>query len=642
MTSNQRPEDRIPGSRKRATAAVLAFVAALASGAFAQDTWVTNGTDIPILSFINQVAEMTGKTIVVDPRLRTNTVTVFSTTKLDADAVYELFLTVLKVHNMGAVENNGVVQVVQQPVVKQSGGNIATDDQAPPNQMITRVIPLEHVAATEVVKTLRPLIPQTGHIGAIAEPNVLLLADYASNIVRLMQLIEQMDVVDEDQIVHRPMEHAWVGTVAALLLEIAPDQFGPGAKGPQGVQLVANEGNNSLVLKGKAESIASAMQLIDKLDVPETAAGTAQVIHLNHATAGPVAGILDKLVNTNIGKDQGMMANIQADESLNALVVRADPTTMKELLAIVSQLDVRRAQVLIEAAIVEFSVDAVDSVGIELGAVDARGSSVPIVSSTFNGIVGTLLSRLGGQEDGFDPIAAVGAITSPTLAVAKLDRDGISFGAIINALQTDARANLLSTPSVLTLDNEEARNFSGQKVPFRSGSFTTTTDGASNPFTTVSRDPVGTELRVTPHIHDDLSIRMAIFMKVGNVVDAALGINAGFADVVTNERELETTVLAEDRQIILLGGLITDDRRYSTRKIPLLGSIPGLGRMFKSTTDTRIKRYLLMFLRPTVLLSGEAAQTAAEDRYQGIYTIQGKIDTPPANLEDLFEAEHRD
>ncbi|MYD97157.1 MAG: type II secretion system protein GspD [Gammaproteobacteria bacterium] len=632
MNNDPRPIAGRHPARRTWPALVLATV--MAAGAWAQDTWVTNGTDMPILSFINQVAEMTGKTIVVDPRLRTNTVTVFSTTELDADGVYALFLTVLKVHSMGAVENNGVIQVIQQPVVKQSGGNVTQED-APPDLMITRVMPLDHVPASEVVKTLRPLIPQTGHIAAIDEPNVLLLADYASNLARLSTLVEQMDVVDEDTIIHRPLEHAWVGTVAALLQEIAPEQFGPGAKGPQGVQLVANENNNSLVLKGKSDSIANVLQLIDKLDVPVTAAGAAQVIPLNHAQAEPTATILDNLVNANVGENQGVLANIQPDVSLNALVVRADPATMKDLLAIVAQLDVRRSQVLIEAAIVEFSVDALRAAGVELGGVDARGTSIPTVSTTLDGIVGSLLSRLAADDDTIDPVAAVAAAASPTLAVAKLDRDGISFGAIVTALQTDSRANLLSTPSVLTLDNQEAVNFAGQEIPFRSGSFTTPTDGSVRPFTTVQREQVGTSLTVTPHIYDDDSIRMAIVLSVGNVVDTSLG---GFADVVTNERELTTTVLAEDRQIILLGGLITDDQRTSTRRVPLLGDLPVLGRAFRSQSETRIKRYLLMFLRATVLDSGEAAEQAARARYEGIYTIRN-ANGPSGELEDVFEVE---
>ena len=630
--------ERPPGSRRvarHAVSVVLMAAALLAGSAVAQSTWVVNGADMPMQEFVNQVAEMTGKTIILDPRQQNAKVTVFSNTELDADGVYELFLTVLKVHNLGAVENNGVVEVLQNTTVKQSGSDGVNLDDAAASQLVTRVIPLAHVEASEIVKTIRPLMPQAAHVAAIENPNVLILADFASNISRLTSLIEQTDVVDEDEIVHRELEHAWVGTVAAILEEIAPDQLGRGATGPQAVQIVANERNNSLILKGKLEPIADALRLIDKLDVQETTTGTARVVRLNHGDAVAVAELLRQLVT--VTTEEGQAISIQADESLNALVVRADPATMKELLAIVAELDVRRAQVLIEAAVVEISIDAQENIGVEAGAVDARGTSVPILTTTLNGIVGAMLARLDNNNE-IDPAAVVGAATSPTLAALKLDRDGISFGAIVNALETDGRANLLSTPSVLTLDNQEARNVAGQKIPFRTGSFTTTTDGASNPFQTINRETVGVELRVTPHIHEDSSIRMAILLKVGNVAPVLAG--QGFADVVTNERELETTVLAEDRQIILLGGLIKDDDLRSTRRVPLLGDIPLVGRAFRSTSDTSTKRYLLMFLRPTILLSGEAAQSLAGERYEGIYSVDGSAD--PADMNDLFETRRDD
>ncbi|MCY3624341.1 MAG: type II secretion system protein GspD [Gammaproteobacteria bacterium] len=615
---------------RHAVSSVLVAAALLAGTAVAQSTWVVNGADMPMQEFVNQVAEMTGKTIILDPRQQNAKVTVFSNTELDGDGVYELFLTVLKVHNLGAVENNGVVEVLQNTAVKQSGADSANLEDPAPSRLVTRVIPLSHVEASEIVKTIRPLMPQAAHVAAIENPNVLILADFASNISRLTSLIEQTDVVDEDEIVHRELEHAWVGTVATILEEIAPDQLGRGAKGPQAVQIVANERNNSLILKGKLEPIADALRLIDKLDVQETTTGTARVIRLNHGDAVAVAELLRQLVS--VTTEEGQEISIQADESLNALVVRADPATMKELLAIVAELDVRRAQVLIEAAVVEISIDAQEDVGVEVGAVDARGTSVPIMTTTLNGVVGAMLARLDTNNE-IDPAVVVGAATSPTLAALKLDRDGISFGAIVNALETDGRANLLSTPSVLTLDNQEARNVAGQKIPFRTGSFTTTTDGASNPFQTINRETVGVELRVTPHIHEDSSIRMVILLKVGNVAPTLAG--QGFADVVTNERELETTVLAEDRQIILLGGLIKDDDLRTTRKVPLLGDIPVVGRAFRSTRDTKTKRYLLMFLRPTILLSGEAAELLAGERYEAIYSVEGSTD--PADMNDLFE-----
>ncbi|MDE0179247.1 MAG: hypothetical protein OXP36_11690, partial [Gammaproteobacteria bacterium] len=245
---------------RRTVSAMVVVAVTMAITAAAQSTWVVNGADMPMQEFVNQVAEMTGKTIILDPRQQNAKVTVFSNTELDADGVYELFLTVLKVHNLGAVENNGVVEVLQNTTVKQSGTDRVNLDDAASSQLVTRVIPLAHVEASEIVKTVRPLMPQAAHVAAIENPNVLILADFASNISRLTTLIEQTDVVDEDEIVHRELEHAWVGTVAAILEEIAPDQLGRGAKGPQAVQIVANERNNSLILKGKLEPIADALR----------------------------------------------------------------------------------------------------------------------------------------------------------------------------------------------------------------------------------------------------------------------------------------------------------------------------------------------------------------------------------------------
>ena len=624
---------RRPGAIYRAVVYALTIAALLAGSAYAQSTWVVNGAEMPMQEFVNQVAEMTGKTIILDPRQQNAKVTVFSDTELDANGVYELFLTILKVHNLGAVENNGVVEVLQNTTVKQSGADIVDEEDAATSQLVTRVVPLSHVQASEVVKTIRPLMPQAAHVAAIDNPNVLILADFASNITRLLKLIEQTDVVDEVEIVHRELKHAWVGTVATILEEIAPDQLGRGAKGPQAVQIVANERNNALILKGKLEPIADALRLIDKLDVAETTTGTARVIRLSHGDAVAVAELLRQLVS--VKNEEGQAISIQADESLNALVVRANPSTMKELLAIVAELDVRRAQVLIEAAVVEISIDNLANSGVEAGAIDARGTSVPLVSTTLNGIVGGLLTSLQDGDD-IDPRAVIGAASSPTLAALKLDRDGISFGAIINALQTDGRADLLSTPSVLTLDNQEATNSAGQVIPFRTGSFTTTSDGASNPFQTINRETVGVKLTVTPHIHDDSSIRMAISLEVGAV---APPVGQALADVVTNTRSLETTVLAENKQIILLGGLIKDDQLRSVRKVPLLGDIPLLGRAFRSTNESRAKRYLLMFLRPTILLSGEDAQVTARNRYQDIYSIEGGSSARPAELDGIFEVD---
>ena len=633
---------RPPRRRKsRCVRVVAAAALAIAAAAGAQpSSWTVNGPAMPIREFIAQVADITGRTIVVDTAVKSQEVTIFSNVPLDADGVYELFLTVIKVNNLVASEADDVITVTRQQAAKWSGQLVSGADASPHDLLITRVIPVKHVASSELVKTMRTMLAQNAHMAAIASPNVVIVAAYAGNMRRIMAVIEQIDMVDPEEIVHRVLEHAWVGTVAALLEEIDPELLGRNAKGPRRVQIVANERNNSLILKGKPRPIAAALRIIDRLDVPETTGGGATVIRLNHADAVDTAEKLSALVNDQTGAEGAKpTATIQAVESLNALILRANPTTLNELLAVVSQLDVRRAQVLIEVAVVEVSVNNVDTHGLEIAAGDARGTSVPLVSTTLNSIIGGLLTRIGqdGENAKVDPLAVASGLTAPTIAVAKLDRDGISFGAVLTAMLTDTRANLLSTPSVLTLDNAEAEYFSGQQVPFRTGTFTTTTDGAQNPFQTISREQVGVTLNVTPHVHEDLSMRLEIDLTVGNVVDSAeSGLNA--ADVLTTERKVNTTVLADDRQIILLGGLIQDEYRDTKRKVPLLGDVPVLGRAFRSKRETLLKRHLLMFLRPTVLLSGDEAADASNRRYQGIYRLRGGSRAPASeDIESVFE-----
>lgn len=650
LSSRPPPKPRHMAVRRLALRCLLcAALAVFGANAWGgASSWTINGKSMPLVEFITQVAEITGKTVVLDPRVKNQEITVLSDVPLDSDGVYALFLTVLKVNGLGAVEADGVVSVVQQGATRQSSGPVADDGELPADMLVTRVVPTSYVAAAEVVKALRPLVPQTGVITSIENPNVLIVADQAGNMRRLLALVAQLDVVDTDEVVRRGLEHAWVGTLATVLEKIAPDRIGNAASGPQRVLMVANERDNSLILKGKPHVIAETLRLIDKLDVPDESTNPSQVIHLNHADAVAVAELLDRLVNETSGGDpESPTAIIQAYESLNALIIRADPGTMQEVLATVGQLDVRRAQVLIEAAVVEISLTKVRTQGVELAGGDRGGSGAPAFSTTLSGIIGGVLQQVGGDAEalttGIDPLAIAAGFASPTIALSRVKGDGFFFGALVTALASDTRANLLSTPSVLTLDNEEATNVSGQQIPFRTGSFTTTTDGASNPFQTINRENVGVELTVTPHIHDDLSMRMAIKLEVGNVADSdalgGVGIgNTGFADIVTNNRSLETTILVDDQQIIMLGGLIQDDYSNVGRRVPLLADIPGLGRAFRSKRKTQVKRHLLMFLRPSVLLSAEDAAATAARRYQGIYRLRGEDDlTVPPNLPDVFE-----
>jgi len=572
----------------------------------------------------------------VDPRIKGN-VTVVSNTPMNRDAVYELFLSVLRVHNWTAVPSGGVIRIQQNATAKQSPGAEGDLSGVAPEELVTRVVAAQNVDSAELVKILRPLIPQYGHIAAVANPNVVIISDHADNIVRLVRLVQQIDVSDEDEVVVVPLREAWVGSVVAMLEKVAPDQLAAGAVGPQRIQLIANERNNSLVIRGKPRPIAQILKLVQQLDQPATASGATQVIYLKHGDAAKLAPLLEGMITggTTEGEEGRGPTTIRADESLNAIIVRGDPGIMSELREILDKLDIRRTQVLIEAAIVEVSIDDKSAIGVEMAGIDRNGSSVPLINTTLDGVISALLGSIVGEDGDVDMLSGLGSITSPTMAVAKINPDGFSFAAVIRALATNSNANLLSTPSILTLDNQEAKIVVGNEVPFRTGSFATTGDGSSNPFTTIQRQDVGLQLTVTPHVHDGTSVRLVVAQEVTNIVPEAPIGDSGFSDVVTSKRTIETTVLAEDRQTIVLGGLIQDDLTDTIKKVPLLGDIPFLGRLFRSDSKTRTKRNLLVFLRPTVIRNDSDAKDVTDNKYRDVWEVEINSDGS-VQPEDLF------
>ena len=603
-------------------------------------TWKINtAKNIDIHQFINQISSITGKTFVVDPKLR-GQVTVISDAPLDKDGVYELFLSVLRLQNYTAVLSGNLVKIQQSATGKQAPGLSGDLESLAPEGLVTRVIRAQNVEATELVKILRPLIPQYGHIGAVVKSNILIISDHADNVARLKKLVKEIDVADEEDVVMLPLKEAWVSNVVALLEKLAPEQIGKGATGPQKVQIIANERNNSLVMRGNKRPLTEVLRLVEKLDKPATTADSTQVIILKYADATEAANILNALITgrrkTEESEQQSEETIIQADPSLNAVVVRTDPGTMGEIMDIVEKLDIRRPQVLIEAAIVEVSIDENKKIGIEMAGADAREGSVPLISTSLEGVIGSLIGGLlpEGESDQVNVLSGLASVSSPTLAAAKIDRNAISFGAVVSALATNSDANLLSTPSILTLDNQEARILVGREVPFRTGSFTTTGDGTSNPFNTVQREDVGVELTVTPHVHNGSEVRLEVAQQITNVINTPVGGNA-FADVVTSKRTIETTILAEDRQTIVLGGLIQDDINMSNNRVPFVGDIPLFGNLFKARGKQQVKTNLLVFLRPTVLRTQDDAEKLSESKYNSIYEVEIES-TNHQSFDDLF------
>ena len=652
--------------RTRAATALVALLllvpgAGFEHPAFAQDqnqTWKINVKNADLEEFVAQVAEITGNTIVVAPQLK-GKVTVVSSANLNAEGVNTLFLSVLRTHGYTAVKSGDTIRVEQQAKGKQNPGASGNISTIAPDELVTRVISAQNVESTELMKILRPLIPQYGHIAAVTTPNVVIITDHADNIKRLIRIIQQIDVSDEEELVLVPLKEAWVGNIVAILEQVAPEQLGRNGKGPQRIQLIANERNNTLMLRGKPDPVSEILKLVESLDQPATTIGSTQVFYLKHADATSLAEIINSLVTEQpraggaADTSPPSPTSVQADESLNALIVRAEPGVMSEIQGVLNQLDVRRTQVLVEAAIVEISLNDDFTLGVDLAAVDTGGESVPLIASptTSGGTGGGALSGLLGAllpdtaDGGIDFLTGAASLSSPSLAVARIDAGSISFGGILTALETNSNVNLLSTPSVLTLDNEEARIVVGEEVPFQTGTFTTTTDGANNPFTTIQREDVAIQLTVTPHVHDGSSIRLEVLQEIEDVVPGP----AGAVDLVTSRREIETTILAEDRQTIVLGGLIQDNIVETESKVPLLGDIPLLGRLFRTDTRSREKSTLLVFLRASITRDQEDANEITRDKYQSIYEVELRSkfpldQLPPEEQMDrkLFDSPHLD
>ncbi len=604
-----------------------------------------NLKNVDIRIFITQVSTITGKTFIVDPRVKGN-VTVISSAFLDSDSVYQLFLSVLRVHGYAAVPAGNVTKIVQQVLAKQSGHPLDFSDDLKTEELVTRVVPIRNAASIDLVKILRPLIPQYGHVAGLEKPNVLIISDHASNISRLTEIINRIDVADNLDIAIIDLKEAWVEDMIGLLEQLAPDQIGKGSKGPNKITIVASERTNSLVLKGERQTVARVKSLVARLDVPANRSGSIQVVRLAHADAKQMAEILTNLVSDKRSDEKSATqttTTIQADETLNALVIRADPSTMLDLREIIAGLDVRRLQVLIEAAIVEVTTDFSRQLGTELFVGDTSGGSSPIGLTAPSGTLAQLLQSLAlarssstSTDTTVPTIPALG--DSPLLAAGNLRSSGTSFALIIRALASNADVNLLSTPSITTMDNEEASIVVGQTVPFRTGSTVTGSQGASNPFTTIQREDVGLTLEVTPHINDGNLVRLKIHQEVSEVDPAsltAIGSEAA-ADLITNKRTIDTTVLVDDGEVIILGGLTKDKETLASSRVPILGSIPFLGFLFRSENKSIEKQNLLVFLRPTVLATRDDITTQTSRKFLNIYEVEIEGTDPPEAISELF------
>ncbi len=603
---------------------------AMSATALAQN-WTVNFKDADIHEVIKFVADARDLVVVVDPQVK-GKVRVVSSKTLSDDELYNLFLTVLDINGYSAIDSKGILHIVPSKDARTSPS--AVNPSQPYNaQFITEVIQLKNIDAAKLIPILRPLVPQQSHMAAYANSNAIILSDTAANIERMRKLIEKVDnnAVEKTEII--TLQFASAEDVVSLITNLDKQEKADRGAAMSPAMLVADTRTNSVVVLGDEMARERVKFLVKHLDEPNRQNSNSRVIYLEYAKAVDVAAVLNKVVQNlsavTADKTSKKSAAVEADETTNALIITADKNLMGELVGMVKSLDIRRAQVLVEAIIVELQ----DVGGRELGVQwlfqnenRGFGSSVNSVGSN-SALLGNVAgSALGDSTDAngdavnttLNLAAALAGSPGQVFGIGKLQNPGTDFAVLLNALSTDTEANILSTPSLLTLDNNEASITVGQEVPFVTGRYTSTgnTTNPTSPFQTIERQDVGITLKVTPHINEGNSLILELEQEVSSLTGASS------SDLITNQRKINTSVMAQDGEMIVLGGLVKDDVQESVQKVPLLGDIPVLGRLFRSNNTKLTKTNLLVFIRPTIIRNTERLRGATAEKYGYIRDLQ--------------------
>lgn len=619
---------------------------------------VVNMRAVDIADVAEQISRITGRTLILDPAVK-GTVNVTSAEPLSVDGVWDLFQSVLRVHGFAAVRSGRSWRIIPQASAIRdagSGGRLSGQD------VTTRMVRLQNVSGEQAARVFRPLVAQFGSIEAMASPNAIIVTDYAENVRRIEQLARALDSGGGGRFDSITLRYANAKDVAAAIQGVMGDGTATG-----GPRVVADERSNIVLVRGEPAMVSEARRLAHTIDKPGAGVPITRMIRLNNGDAESVTEVLQGVLG-----EQGTVTNpaaravaggraritrqqsngtaqaaglslgstpstlgggsadmtaalggggggsegdttpkgfstpdltVQPAPELNAIVLRGTPAAIAEVEPLIAQLDVRRPQVLIEAAIVEISGDQAEQLAVQLGigAAAINRASGAATSFTSPGLpLQSILTAIGSP--------AAGAVL-PNGGSANI-RFGDNFSILLQAIGQSTRSNLLSTPSLTTLDNEPAEIVVGQNVPFRTGSFST--DGNTiNPFTTIERQDVGLTLRVVPRIHQGNVVRLEVAQEVSSLTNAV----TGAADLITNRRSIQTSVLADDGQTIVLGGLISDDRTQTRSQVPILGDIPIAGELFKSRKESHVKRTLFVFLKPTILRDREAANSVTQAKY---------------------------
>ncbi|GAB6069250.1 type II secretion system secretin GspD [Thiomicrorhabdus hydrogeniphila] len=615
----------------------LALFMASTQMAMAEGTLKQNFKQADIKTVIEAVAKITGKNFIIDPRVKGN-VTFIAPEGMKPNELYDSLLAVLNVYGYVAVPGDGVIKVVPANVAR---------DQIPyrswteyDEDWVTEVISVNNVDASKLVAVLRPLVAKEGHLVALAESNKLIVSDTVSNIKRLKSILKRVDVDSKGAFEVIPIINTSAVDLAKTLKSVMPKHQG-GIDATVGFDARSNR----IILSGDEIKRMMLRALIAELDVPMDAEGGVQVIYLRYAKATDIAPILQKIsgnqavqiseettttngpaVNTTetvagipeqvTGLNMSVFSknelqekiSIEADERMNALIISAPTAVVNGLKKVIKQLDIRRAQVLIEAIFVEIAADKAAALGVEWGLNGEGGAGV----INFSGAIPALIGNSG------DALAQSSVIGSGiTLAGGSVDSDGYGWGALISALNTDSSSNILATPSVLTLDNEEAEILVGREVPFQTGTYASTGTSITSPFSTIERKNVGLKLKVKPQINEGNEIYLDIDQEVSDVIDKGQAV-----DIQTSKRQIKTKVIVGDGKMVVLGGLLSEKASQSKSKVPGLGDIPGIGGLFSSSKDTREKVNLMVFLRPIIIRNNEMSDYYSNRKYNYIYQEQ--------------------
>ncbi|MEM7016868.1 MAG: type II secretion system secretin GspD [Pseudomonadota bacterium] len=603
-----------------------------------------NLDDVDIRELVRNVSEITGKTFVVDERVKAK-VTVVSKSAMSEDELYDTFLSILSVHGYAAVPSGKIVKILPAAEAKSQSTPVtsAAASSLTGDQVITRVIKVEHVSAAQLIPILRPLVPQQGHIAAYPENNTLIISDRAANVNRLARIIQRVDNAEQNEVDVIRLDHAAAEEVVQMLTALSQQTSQAGKAPAVAPVIVADKRTNSVLLGGDPASRLRLKALIAHLDTPLKSVGNTQVIYLRFAQASDLAPILQG-VNDSLAKPDGqsgtaavaagkpgeerVRTNIQADDSTNSLIITATPDVQDALKLVVDKLDIRREQVLVEAIIAEIESSRARDLGVQWIFDGSSDGTRPVGLINFDSPGAGLLDFASSLLNNSIPISD--SLNGATFGAGRLNSDNFNFAVLVQALAADSSTNVLSTPSLMTLDNQEAEIVVGRNVPFVTGQFTNTgaTAGATNPFQTIQREDVGLTLRVRPQINEGNIIKLDIEQEMSSLVPNV----ANAADIITSKREIKTTVMVEDGHMVVLGGLIDENLTETDQKVPLLGDVPVLGNLFRSQESRKTKTNLMVFLHPVILRDSTKQKEVTERKYEQMRKLQMMIQEDSSSI----------